>query len=377
MLHLQSLSKTYSGEVHALRDVTLEIKEQEFFVLFGPAGAGKSTLLRLTSGINRPTSGTISLNGQVITDVNPEHRDMSMCFESYALYSHLNVFENLAFPLRARKLQVDDICAKVHAMADNLSIGHLLDRRPHQLSGGQKQRVALGRSIIRPAKAYLLDEPIGHLDARLRNQMRAQLKLMAQDIKSTLILTTTSSREALALGDRVAILNHGRVEQVGTPWELYAHPRTVFVGGFVGEPPLSFLPVQPVSEGGRWLLRTPGGTLSGLADEVGVALAGNAKVGDDIKLGLRASSLSCTAPENRANIFRGTLSHVERLGLLTIAYVRVDHTMVAVNVPADFCWRSDEAVGISVDQSRFHLFRNGLAIWHSPVPERAPDLSGE
>lgn len=373
MLQLQALTKTYPGDVRALRDVSLDIKEREFFVLFGPAGAGKSTTLRLISGIASPTSGGIARDGQDITHVAPEHRDMSMCFESYALYSHLSVFENLAFPLKARKMSAEEIRIKVQAMAENLSIGHLLDRKPHQLSGGQKQRVALGRTIIRPAKTYLLDEPIGHLDARLRNRMRAQLKVMAEDINSTMILTTTSSREALALGDRIAILNHGRVEQVGTPSEIYARPRTIFVGGFVGEPPLSFLPVHPEGSGADLALVTPGGRLTGLDPSV-IATLQQPGAGE-LQVGLRAASLRCTAPDNAPNSLRGTLSHVERLGLLTVAYVQVGPTLVAVNVPADLALKAGEPVGITVDPRNLHLFRGRLAIWHPGDAEQTSDSS--
>lgn len=373
MLQLQTLTKTYPGDVHALRNVSLDIHEREFFVLFGPAGAGKSTTLRLISGIAQPSSGEILRDGHEITRVAPEHRDMSMCFESYALYSHLSVFDNLAFPLKARKLPAGEIRAKVQAMAENLSIGHLLDRKPHQLSGGQKQRVALGRTIIRPARTYLLDEPIGHLDARLRNRMRAQLKVMAEEINSTMILTTTSSREALALGDRVAILNHGRVEQIGTPAEIYARPRTTFVGGFVGEPPLSFIPVHPEGAGADLALVTPGGRLTGLDPTVAVALRPAAE--GDLQIGLRAAALRCTAPDDAPNTLRGRLSHVERLGLLTVAYVQAGHTLVAVNVPADLALKTGEPVGIAVDPRNLHLFRGKLAIWHPADAGQTSDNS--
>ena len=226
MYELRHVHKRYGLAKVALRKVDLVVSDREFLVLYGPAGAGKSTLLNILAGITRPTSGDVLRDGISVLGVPPEKRDAAMAFENYALYSHLSVGENLAFPLRARGMARAEIDARVKRFSDILGIGHLLDRRPGFLSGGQRQRVALGRAIIRPADIYLLDEPVGHLDAKLRHRIRAELKALAEDLRATVVFTTTSSREALALGDRVAVINHGRIEQIGTPADLYHRPAT-------------------------------------------------------------------------------------------------------------------------------------------------------
>src|SRR5512135_556963 len=240
MLELDGVTRTFDTTV-AVHQLSLQIKEQEFLVIFGPAGAGKSTTLRLIAGILHPTHGDIRFKGRSLNGVPPEQRNMSMVFENYALYSHMTVSENLAFPLHARGLPKAEIEKRIGRMAEILQITDLLDRRPGFLSGGQRQRVALGRAMIREADIYLLDEPISHLDAKLRHLMRGEIKAMCAERAATVIYVTHDYKEAMALSDRILVLNKGRAMQIATPDEVYHEPATEFVGAFLGDPSMSFL----------------------------------------------------------------------------------------------------------------------------------------
>ena len=221
MLELDSVVKRF-GPTVAVNGVSLDVGEREFVVILGPAGAGKTTTLRLIAGLVAPTSGDIRYRGQSLHGVPPEARNFSMVFENYALYSHRSVFDNLAFPLQARRVNRDEIKRRVERMSQMLSIGSLLDRRPAMLSGGQRQRVALGRALIREAFVYLLDEPLSHLDARVRQDVRVQLKAMCAELDAAVIHVTQDYREAMSLADRIVVLNQGRIQQIGTPDEVYA-----------------------------------------------------------------------------------------------------------------------------------------------------------
>ncbi|GAB5467468.1 MAG: ABC transporter ATP-binding protein [Rhodospirillales bacterium] len=243
VLRLDGLSKSY-GATEALRDVSFECREGEFFTLFGPSGAGKTTILELIAGTKRDYSGSIQIKGRAAEGLAIQERNVSMAFENYALYPHLSVGENIAFPLRsprAAKIGEAEIAKKVQWTADELGIGHLLDRNPVQLSGGQKQRVSLARALVRPADVYLLDEPIAHLDAKLRSIARANLKAMARNLGATIVYVTHDFREALGLSDRVLVLNEGRVLQIAEPRALYHHPKTDFVGHLLGDPAMNLV----------------------------------------------------------------------------------------------------------------------------------------
>lgn len=350
MYAFNNVHKRYGLRTVALRKLNLEIRDGEFLVLYGPAGAGKTTILNLIAGITKPTSGDILRNGQSVAHMPPEARGAAMAFENYALYSHLSVADNLAFPLRAAGLGRDEIKKRVGEIADVLGIPHVLDRRPGFLSGGQRQRVALGRAIIRPADIYLLDEPIGHLDAKLRHQMRAELKALAEDMKATIVFTTTSSKEALALGDRIAVMNEGHLEQLGTPEELYRAPQNTFVGSFIGDPPMSFLSVT--AENGH--LRAAGGEMMGRAPQ-GVDLSGA------LQVGVRSSAIDLTAPDAPGAI-PAQVSVLEHLGHSNIAVVAVGEDEVSVTLPANAQLSSGEAVGLKIDPAGLHLFADAKAI---------------
>jgi len=236
---IDRVSRVFPGGHAGVRDVSLEIADGEFVVLVGPSGSGKSTLLRLIAGLESPTSGRILIDGRDVTTVPPQERDLAMVFQSYALYPHKTVRENLAFGLRVRKVPTADVATRVARVADSLQIGALLDRRPSQLSGGQRQRVALGRAIVREPKAFLFDEPLSNLDPGLRLDTRAEIALLHRRLATTMIYVTHDQEEAMKLAQRLVILRDGRIEQDGPPAEIYRRPTSVFVGRFLGSPPMN------------------------------------------------------------------------------------------------------------------------------------------
>src|ERR1700726_3312804 len=228
-------------EVEAVRQISLDIPDKEFVVLVGPSGCGKSTTLRMIAGLEECTAGDILIDGEKVNDVPPKDRDIAMVFQNYALYPHMTVFENMSFGLRLRKVAKAEIRQSVEHAGRILDITELLDRRPKQLSGGQRQRVAMGRAIVRNPKVFLFDEPLSNLDAKLRVQMRTEIKRVHQKVKTTTVYVTHDQVEAMTLADRVVVMNKGRIEQIGPPQELYHRPRTHFVAGFIGSPAMNFL----------------------------------------------------------------------------------------------------------------------------------------
>ena len=240
-IQLKSLRKAFD-DVEAVRDVDLDIEHNEFVVLVGPSGCGKSTTLRMIAGLEEVTSGEIWLGDALVNDLPPRDRDIAMVFQSYALYPHMSVFKNMSFGLEMRKIPKDEIAARVEEAAEILDITELLDRRPRQLSGGERQRVAMGRAIVRKPQAFLFDEPLSNLDAKLRVQMRTEIKLIHARVETTVVYVTHDQVEAMTLADRIVVMNAGRIEQVGTPQEMYDHPATRFVAGFIGSPAMNFIP---------------------------------------------------------------------------------------------------------------------------------------
>ncbi|CAN5668076.1 ABC transporter ATP-binding protein [soil metagenome] len=239
---LRGIRKVFPNGHVALDGVDLDVQSGERLVLVGPSGSGKSSLLRIIAGLETPTAGRVEIGGRDVTDVPPERRDLAMVFQSYALYPHKTVRANLAFALRMRRMPAPDIDARVRATADLLGLDSLLDRMPAQLSGGQRQRVALGRAMVRDPLAFLFDEPLSNLDPRLRGDTRAELIQLHERLQSTMVYVTHDQEEAMTLGQRIAVLNNGRLEQLATPRHLYDRPATVFVAGFIGTPPMNMLP---------------------------------------------------------------------------------------------------------------------------------------
>jgi len=246
-ISMQHIVKKYGDGFAAVNDVNLEVADGEFMILVGPSGCGKSTLLRMIVGLEDITSGDMIIGDKRVNDDAPRDRNLAMVFQNYALYPHLTVFENIAFPLRLRKdMSDDEIRAKVEEAAETLELTEHLDRRPSNLSGGQRQRVAMGRAIVRDAQVFLFDEPLSNLDAKLRGQMRTEILRIQRRLGVTTVYVTHDQTEAMTLGDRVALMRRGELQQVGTPRELYEHPLNMFVAGFIGSPPMNFVPAQCV-----------------------------------------------------------------------------------------------------------------------------------
>jgi len=375
MITLNNVSKRYTTTTFGVRDLNFEIRDQEFLVIYGPSGAGKSTTLKLLAGIITPTGGDILRDGVSLLDVAPENRDMAMAFENYALYSHMSVRENLAFPLRAKGMSKKEIEERVEKTSRTLQITDLLDRRPGFLSGGQRQRVALGRAIIRPAGLYLLDEPIGHLDAKLRHRMRGELKAMSADMSATIVLVTTASREALALGDRIAILREGHLQQIGTPNEVYYQPVNEFVASFVGEPPMSFLSIEPKRDNGKLFfqiqdcmdcLEVPAQLASSLNGEK-----------EDYRLGVRASEITVSSQKDAEHPVAGEVYIVEHMGYCNIISAKLGSGLVRVITDAAVAPKRRENIWLSLNAENMHLFFQGNAVQHPSSLRNSLNMNGE
>ena len=246
---LKNLNKVYDGNVHAVVDFNLQIKDKEFIVLVGPSGCGKTTTLRMVAGLEDITSGELRIDDEVVNDVAPKDRNIAMVFQSYALYPHMTVYDNMAFGLKIRKFSRDEIDRRVQNAAEILGLKPYLDRRPKALSGGQRQRVALGRAIVRDAKVFLMDEPLSNLDAKLRVQMRAEIIKLTEKLGITTIYVTHDQIEAMTMATRIVVMKDGYIQQVGTPKDIYDYPNNVFVGGFIGTPPMNFIEGRVTEKG--------------------------------------------------------------------------------------------------------------------------------
>jgi multiple sugar transport system ATP-binding protein len=350
---LEHVGKCY-GAHEAIRDLSLEIRDGEFFVILGESGAGKTTTLKIIAGVEPVTSGTILFNGKPIQNLPPEERDCAMVFETYALYPHLSVFENIAFPLRApgRRMPDGQIHQAVLRVARILGISPFLDRRPAALSGGQRQRVALGRALVRQPAAFLMDEPLSHLDARLRNEMRTEIKAMRESFGTTIVYATHDYREALALGDRIAILHQGRIEQVGTPSQVIHQPVNRLIAESLGDPPMNFLAGTITLDQGRCLFaagtwRIPLPESSRLC----------AYAGKEVRLGLRPQHLRLerARPDTPFSL-PSKLFVQELLGDHAVASVAVgDHLFAALCEP-DQVYRADETLYLTWSPEHMYVF---------------------
>jgi multiple sugar transport system ATP-binding protein len=258
---ISGLHKTYPNGAAALQDFHLAVADGEFLVLVGPSGCGKSTVLRCVAGLERPTLGTISVGGRVVNDLPPQERDLAMVFQTYALYPHMTVFDNLAFGLKMRRRPQEEIGKAVAAVAEKLGLKAHLHKKPRELSGGERQRVALGRAIVRQPQAFLMDEPLSNLDAALRVKMRTELLKLQRELKTTVLYVTHDQTEALTMGDRVAVLHSGRLQQVAPPREIYDHPANRLVAGFIGSPAMNFITARITGKGDGLVLHLGGQTL--------------------------------------------------------------------------------------------------------------------
>ena len=352
---MRSLNKKYD-EVHAVIDVNLEIHDQEFVVLVGPSGCGKTTTLRMVAGLESITSGNISIDEKVVNELAPMDRDIAMVFQNYALYPHMSVYDNMAFGLKMRKFDKPEIAKRVQEAAEILGIQELLKRKPRQLSGGQRQRVALGRAIVRHPRVFLFDEPLSNLDAKLRVQMRVELKKLHERLGTTAIYVTHDQVEAMTLGDRVVVMRDGRVQQVGDPMELYSSPANRFVAGFLGSPAMNFAGVRIAAQnGGLWAER------DGIRIEVPKPIVPRlgAYAGKEVTFGVRPEDMHIAGAGDPKDLsFDVAVEVVERLGSEILLDVAVGSATMVASVAPTATAKVHEKLRLAVNPERLHFFDN-------------------
>ncbi len=298
---LTNVKKVYDKSVVAVHEFNLEIADKEFIVFVGPSGCGKSTTLRMIAGLEEISEGTIEIDGKVVNDLQPKDRDIAMVFQNYALYPHLTVFENMAFSLRLKKMKQDEVYRRVTEAAEILGITEYLTRKPKALSGGQRQRVAIGRAMVRDSKVFLMDEPLSNLDAKLRNQMRAEIILLRKKIDTTFVYVTHDQTEAMTLGDRIVIMKDGYIQQVGTPNEVFEMPDNLFVAEFIGAPKMNTCKAQLLKENGEYYVTPYGGKLK-VGGTKGEMLKEKGVEPQDIILGVRPEHVVLTSKNNPEGI---------------------------------------------------------------------------
>ncbi|WP_433559436.1 ABC transporter ATP-binding protein [Pseudonocardia xinjiangensis] len=379
-IQIEGLTRRF-GSVTAVDHVDLDVPDGDFLVLLGPSGCGKSTLLRMLAGLTPPSAGRILLDGRDITATPPRDRDLAMVFQSYALYPHLTVARNIGFPLRARRRPRPEVASRTETVARVLGLEELLHRRPRELSGGQRQRVALARALVRDPGAFLLDEPLSNLDATLRTATRAELTELHRRLGSTFVHVTHDQVEAMTMATRIAVLNAGRLEQVGTAAQVYDEPASVFVAGFLGSPAMGLLP-------GR--IEHVEGSLRVLAPDVDIPLGvpDPEDAGREVVLGIRAEHLllvePTAAPRPGAALLRGTVRLVENLGSEEVAHCLVGDARLPVRGPRPLGLAAGDPVTLTTAPERVHLFdpASGRRLVRRPAPAgtaavstHVPDLS--
>ena len=349
---LNNVVKTY-GSVYAVNHVSLTVEDGEFVALVGPSGCGKTTTLNLVAGLIPMSGGDIVIGDRVVNDLDPKDRDIAMVFQNYALYPNKSVYQNLAFPLQMRKMSKSEIDSKVQAAAKVLDITHLLARKPRELSGGQQQRVALGRALVRDPRVFLMDEPLSNLDAKLRVQMRTEIKRFHQDLKATIIYVTHDQLEAVTMADKMAVMNGGYLQQYDTPANVFAHPVNMFVASFVGSPAMSLIPLEAETRGDAVVLKSSEGW------ELALSPANSKKAktatSNKVVLGARHSTVKLHKTQVPGSV-PAKVYTVEPTGDVTFVQVFLGGGVVIVSVEPHVQVKPDEAVFIEFDQERMHLF---------------------
>jgi multiple sugar transport system ATP-binding protein len=339
---------------HVVKDVDLQIHDKEFVVFVGPSGCGKTTTLRMIAGLEAITSGDILIDNTVVNDVPPMDRDIAMVFQNYALYPHMSVAGNMAFGLKMRKFEKSEIESRIKRAADILGIGDLLHRKPRQLSGGQRQRVALGRAIVRDPKVFLFDEPLSNLDAKLRVQMRVELKKLHERLGTTAIYVTHDQVEAMTLGDRVVVMKDGVVQQVGEPLELYNTPANRFVAGFIGSPAMNFADVTLSAGNGKVWAEAPGLRI-GLPEPVAHRV--NGRNGGKATVGIRPEDIHIAGPADPADLcFEVEVEVVEQLGSEILLDTRAGNSTFVASVDPTLRTRVHDRLKLAMNPARLHLF---------------------
>ena len=328
---LKDVKKIYDNKVTAVHSFNLDIADKEFIVLVGPSGCGKSTTLRMIAGLEEISEGDLFIGDKRMNDVEPKDRDIAMVFQSYALYPHMTVYENMAFALKLRKFPKDEIDRRVREAAEILDITQYLDRKPKALSGGQRQRVAIGRAIVREPKVFLMDEPLSNLDAKLRNQMRAEIIKLRQRIDTTFVYVTHDQTEAMTLGDRIVIMKDGYIQQIGTPQEVFNHPANLFVAGFIGSPQMNFFNGKLVKGANGYNISVHGAEMA-LTAETQAKLAANGVESKDVIIGIRPEHVHF-APEGGAHTIGAQVDVSEMMGSEIYLHVNSDGKDVVLRIP--------------------------------------------
>ena len=329
---LTNVQKVYDNKVIAVNDFNLEIADKEFVVFVGPSGCGKSTTLRMIAGLEEISGGTIEIDGEVVNDLQPKDRNIAMVFQNYALYPHMTVYDNIAFSLRLKKVAEDEVYERVTKAANVLGISEYLMRKPRALSGGQRQRVAIGRAMVRDSKVFLMDEPLSNLDAKLRNQMRAEIILLRQQLDTTFVYVTHDQTEAMTLGDRIVIMKDGFIQQVGTPTEVFERPSNLFVAEFIGAPKMNIMRTNLVAENGKYYV-TPFGSKIEVDGENGELLKKKGIKAGEILLGVRPEHINLVS-NAASNTINGHLLVNAMMGSELHLHVAVDEaTKIIARIP--------------------------------------------
>jgi len=345
-ISLNNIEKSY-GDVAVIKGVNMDICDGEFMVIVGPSGCGKSTLLRMVAGLEAISAGEISIGGRVVNDLEPAERDIAMVFQNYALYPHMSVYKNMAYGLKIKKISEAEIKRRVQRAADILELGDYLERSPRQLSGGQRQRVAMGRAIVREPAVFLFDEPLSNLDAKLRVQMRLEIKKLQAALGITAIYVTHDQVEAMTLGHRLAVVNGGVIEQIGTPIEIYERPETVFVAGFIGSPSMNFLDAT-MNDDSTAVVFANGQSLDSTRES-------NSLSGKPVTVGVRPEHLTVTSGTSGVLDFK--VSVVEQLGADTLVHGTLEgQTDIVVRLEGIHSFDAGDALNLDVDPKLIHLF---------------------
>ncbi len=365
-LTLTNLSKEFPGRVTGVRDVDLHLASGQFLVLLGPSGCGKSTTLRLIAGLERPSRGTIRIGNRDVTALPPKDRDIAMVFQNYALYPHMTVFDNMSFGLKLRGVSKDKRAKSVHRAAEMLGLGGLLHRKPGALSGGEQQRVALGRAIVREPAVFLFDEPLSNLDAKLRAQMRYDLRQLQQELGATMVYVTHDQIEAMTMGDQVAVMNHGQLEQIAPPMTLYDQPATRFVASFLGSPPMNFLEGTLERDGAALFfvhprlprIALPESCAGGLSTSETSAPQGGP--GEPITLGVRPEHIRVESRRAEAAL-HGTVDLIEPIGSETLVHLGIHGVRWIARTDPHIALTTGQDVTISIDPARVHLYASNAS----------------